>query len=608
MGNSGDGTMAATDPSGREVADESEPTAASVDGPRGFRQSHVGRDRLGIPIAELVVLVGVALLPVATASIFYGDTYVAKLAVGLVVGAAGAPKLVALVRARDRAATAAALFLLVVWTSVAVARHPLPAAVGAFNGYTNGLVYTVLVGAWAAGRSLGPAARRLLPRFAIAGMAVTAVVIWLQGLGLDGSLFIPAIRDRPAAWVGNPVFAGALLAGALALVAASTPRVIDRDLRPLLLPLAGVALFAGALNLSGGRQSMAVGLVVTLLAIRRIGWPAALAVALALLVGFGASLAGDTSGATTSTQRSTSDATTGLAPRIDMWGAGLSAWTERPVLGYGPGRFFEAAGPRMPERFARDEGPGVRFYDAHDILVELLVSVGVVGLLSGAGWIALSGRRARGPLALAALAVGLNLLLEPTTVTLLWALVLFGAAHDLDADRPEPLWLPRAGTATLGLGALAAALLLAATVLLQTSYEHASITAAQRAQAILPPLVAPALLEYRAREIVFPPKGPLRDEWFEDQRADAQAAVRADPTNPDALLQRGQIEALAGNYDAALTWDLRALRQYPQDPNVLAAVEVIATSVPDHALVRSSRAHRCRIAPDLAGPSRCPSP
>ena len=73
-----------------------------------------------------------------------------------------------------------------------------------------------------------------------------------------------------------------------------------------------------------------------------------------------------------------------LGTRLDNWEAGLQAFTERPLLGWGPGNYLVAA-----SRHDRAAGSTNRARDrAHNEAVERLVTGGLVGMLA---WLALWG-------------------------------------------------------------------------------------------------------------------------------------------------------------------------------------------------------------------------
>ena len=93
------------------------------------------------------------------------------------------------------------------------------------------------------------------------------------------------------------------------------------------------------------------------------------------------------------TRRVTSGVASG---RIDVWRYGWSAFSERPVFGWGLGRFRAAIQEHMSATFVRDHVSDDRvpiIFDAHNIVVELTVTLGVVGLVLAGVFAWHAGRR-----------------------------------------------------------------------------------------------------------------------------------------------------------------------------------------------------------------------
>ena len=110
-------------------------------------------------------------------------------------------------------------------------------------------------------------------------------------------------------------------------------------------------------------------------------------------------------------------------------GDALDGFVDRPLLGFGPGRSQVATSPRRSLEIAHYEGPDTLYSDAHNVFVEELVTTGVLGFIAFLGWLVLSGRRARGPLAGFAAVAALAMLVEPQFIGLTPLVALaFGAA------------------------------------------------------------------------------------------------------------------------------------------------------------------------------------
>ncbi len=68
--------------------------------------------------------------------------------------------------------------------------------------------------------------------------------------------------------------------------------------------------------------------------------------------------------------------------RLLAWEAGLKAWTHKPVLGYGLENFTGAFDLYFPPAVYEDEGSQVWFDRAHNVLVDKIVTTGILGLVA----------------------------------------------------------------------------------------------------------------------------------------------------------------------------------------------------------------------------------
>lgn len=128
----------------------------------------------------------------------------------------------------------------------------------------------------------------------------------------------------------------------------------------------------------------------------------------------------------------------GVGTRVTMWELGVEGATERPIQGWGTGRFRSATSHRIDAEFAAAEGPDKLFFDAHNIVVEQLVTGGIVGLVLTGGFVWSIARKVKGPLAWFGLAIGASLLIQPLSiVTVPLALLALGIAST------EPFGPPR---------------------------------------------------------------------------------------------------------------------------------------------------------------------
>jgi hypothetical protein len=141
--------------------------------------------------------------------------------------------------------------------------------------------------------------------------------------------------------------------------------------------------------------------------------------------------------------------------RFDVWRYGWSAFTERPVFGWGPGRFRAAIQKDLSANFVRDYAPDDRrpiIFDAHNIVVELTVTLGVVGLVLAGLFAWHAGRRARGPLAAFAAVIAVSWFLQPAALsTLPVVMIALGASRREPVNAEDPLLTPTVDDAPVGL-------------------------------------------------------------------------------------------------------------------------------------------------------------
>ncbi|MEZ5177162.1 MAG: O-antigen ligase family protein [Acidimicrobiales bacterium] len=242
----------------------------------------------------------------------------------------------------------------------------------------------------------------------------------------------------------------------------------------------------------------------------------------------------------------------GYQNRLIMWRTGLEAVADKPVLGWGPGRFREATTPRNTAAFVRAEGPDKVYYDAHNVFVEHLVTSGVVGLVLLLGFTWAAARRARGPLAWFAAGVAVTWMLNPISAcTGPLALLALGAACEVAPDtlRPAAPARARAGARAVGavlavLGLLAGGTLLWADTLLDRGVASGDLADVQQAERLLPPdatvtgIVTEALA-LRAEDH----RSPANDRAVVES---ARRAVELDPTRLVWRIKLGFVEMLYG--------------------------------------------------------------
>jgi len=310
------------------------------------------------------------------------------------------------------------------WATVATLLAPRPsfALWGEYRVGT-GLVFALaLAGAWAIGARGGRTGARWIANSILAGCVVNALLAVAEQL-VDLSAFgVSPYQGRSAGLYGNPVYLAELLCGGLWLAlarvtgpAVATPSPLTAAGRSVdgsgtagapalgrwvrrstgatptgrsVGAAIGGAVIAAGIQLSGSRAALVVAVAAGAVAAIRSRGPRRLLVIAAVGSGLalGVLVATVAGGATTGTDRVGASGTSGYAARTESWKGGLSSLAQRPLWGWGPGGFLAAAGPRRSLAIARDQGPNGMFADAHDAVVEVAVTTGVVGLALAVAW------------------------------------------------------------------------------------------------------------------------------------------------------------------------------------------------------------------------------
>jgi len=510
--------------------------------------------------ARLVAVAAAFLLPILFSTSVAAQAWSARAALAVVVGAFGLPHLIQLLRSdARRPALAAAAFLLVAAVAAGFSPQPALSLFGLYDWGTGLVFVAVLVGAWALGATLDARGAASVEVALISGILVNAVVALVQGGIATNATPFTRYEGRAAGLLGNPVQLGALMLGGLALL---LPRVRSNPVRWA----AATVLVAAALQLSGSRFALGLAVVVGAISLvqhrrRALTGVGALAVGLLFGVGIGA-VGGATTGAGRVEAGGGSVSTTA---RLHAWASAGRAVADRPVLGAGPGRFRAATSPHRDLALVRAEGAGRLFFDAHNIFVEYTTTTGILGLVAFAGWLALAGWRARGPLlGFAALVLAMHLV-EPQFVgTTPLAFLALGAAGRA-AVAPLGRWAT-AVTAVLVLAALGAAgrLLYGDFQLRQAGLDFRAAPAKAAVDA-LPPWSEPAGIAgrvalYRSITTHAPEARAETLHWD-------RLATRRDDTDSEAWSVLGEAQLYFGDAPAAersfkeaLRWDPWSIR------------------------------------------------
>jgi O-antigen ligase len=329
--------------------------------------------------------------------------------------------LVRLLRARDRAAQWGTAYLAAALVSTLFSGNVALSLTGSYGSMNGWFLTAALVSVWALGRSLTDPGRHAVGTAVVLSATVMSVLavlgarfhVWPSGLVYLG---------RAHGLSGNPVYFSLFLTGALAVAL-----VRAKEHKFFLL---SAVLIGAALEYAGGRAG--VGAAIVVLAAVTICFKGQHIVASVLaLVGF--ALASVTGIGASAAARVGSEAG-GLGDRPDQWRTVWLAFKARPLLGWGPGRIDTATGPFRPLGYGpcrTDEA----LHDAHNIVLHNLGTVGLIGTVLMIGWLVSSARHTRGVGAIAAVAVGINLMVEP-----LWGpsvipmILLVGAASTIRAS------------------------------------------------------------------------------------------------------------------------------------------------------------------------------
>ena len=546
--------------------------------------------------AELAAIAALFLLLVAFSGRVYSWFFVPKVAVlACLVG----PGLVALVLGctrKDRASLAAAAFL--AWATLATALSDKP-VMSLTGGYQqgNGLVLVAaVVGMWALGRCLGPDSRRLLGLAIVAAAVINAAFGWLQ-ISVDlGPAWAQPYEDRATGLLQNPVHLAMLCSGALWIIGDR----VRTTVRPLAW-LAAAALVAGALELSGSRIALVVGLVAVLWLAYRCGPKRGAMFAGVVVLGVLLAVAIPTRTASTGgSQRLASDTTAGLGPRLGTWADAAGAIVERPIQGYGPGRYFAATAPRTSLEVARYGGGDQLYGDAHNFVVEYATTTGLVGLFLFLAWMWFAVRRARGPLLGFAAVVAVTMLLEPQYVGLtpVVAAALGASAPPIDRSTISPrarhLFALVAGILGL-IGAVLGFVLVTGDIAFKDAITSGSRTQLVRADERFPPWPEVSGLRAQIDGLAAGRTGARADA--DRAFASSRAAIRRDPADPKWWWRLGQFEEQFGTPARADAAFRQALERNPWSTQALAGRYRIARDAGRFAAAKALRDKLCELGP-----------
>ncbi|MGZ4793016.1 MAG: O-antigen ligase family protein [Ilumatobacteraceae bacterium] len=435
---------------------------------------------------DVLVLVAGAVFCVGTGPFEFSSwtPRMAALLAGLPLGMA---LLVRLAWHRDKAALAALGFLAWGLAGALASAAPMRSFLGQVDGNTQSVVmFAGVFGFWALARTLSERGKTLVGPVLVGALGVSALVGILQ-IVLDlRSGMLGAFGGRAGGLEGNAVYFSTSLCGAIGWCASTALSAADSRARRI--SLVSVGYFGLAIGLSGSRVSIIAIVVVCAAVCWRARTLRSLKVPTAAVLGLIVSLMMQRSIDTgaDSVQRFSG---VGSEGRPDLWRAALAAFREHPVLGWGLGRVRPAIQHFFSPEFVRlyqQDDYSATWTDVHNVVIQMLVSVGVIGVMLLLLFVVLANRGANFALALAAVAISLNWLLQPTGLySLALASVFLGAAGSsvtLTSDRAHR-WL-RAVTVCCAVVGLSAALyLIVADLRLRHAVDRADQTAIRSAAA-----------------------------------------------------------------------------------------------------------------------------
>lgn len=572
-------------------------------------QGSIGAAARAAPLAWFGAILAV-LLPLVASPVLGSVTFTPKFALLLLAGGAGALPLLRLARRRTPVALAARLavaFLAIGLASALSSEAPLIGLFGLYLWGTGWLFWLGCAGMFAIGASLDARGRALVSNGLLIGAVLSAAYAPIQILlarhGVAPRGLGPYSAGQADSFLGNPIHLEALLAGGLALL-------VGRAARASWWYVGAAALLGFAAELTSERFFIAALALLCAAALwrhrvrgLRFVVPTVGGYVLALLSGLSSLPSRVTSG--------TQETTVGL--RLHIWITAAVALLHRPLLGWGPGETEYGLNRYMTPAFARALGPGRAATDAHDVLVEVAVTTGILGFAAFAGWLAAAGWRGSGPaLGFAAMVLFVELV-EPMNVAVTsLAFLGLGVAAGEGAERRAPAErvgapLPARSSAfgrLLRPGALVgAALVLAAAVLAgvvvagDAAYYSAvrpyRLTVARLASNLLfmwPQPEAEVAQIHQYLSVAEP--GASRRQLALAARADLRAA-RRDPGEPVGWAAVGVLDLDLGEDRAAATAFARAVRADPWSESGLAGLAVVA--VREHDWTRAVAEYRLAL-------------
>ncbi len=447
-----------------------------------------------------------------------------------------------------------------------------------------------------AGTGLAESLRARLPRWLFwTGVVVSVVAVVARFVSLGTNTFR---LDPFSATIGHRAFVGGFLAAAALAAAASSTRVRD---------MIGLVVLGSGISVTAARGAL-IGLVVgfAVILVRTRDWRRIALVFMPLLVTV---LAWTVVSAIrppmernqlgySGVQRFTELNEGSALERPQAFKAFVRAWRDDPLLGSGPGTAWKPYIMHVRPSEIRVAGRG--FADTHNIFLEFAVTTGTLGLLA---FLALLGlvlprlRRAppeRAWALAAALAIGVVLSLEPTTLPLTPLLFLCAGLAVTDASPRRTAQLTRWVAAPLAIALVLVSMDFVGSTLEMFGATYDSRDALRWSSEIAPWRLLTELELAKKRAFDSRETDPTGDE---DARAILRAAIDHHAWNPEIRFHAANVELLMDDVAAARRLVAEQLRFFPNDPRAVLASAVLALRAEDWKSAQTFARRSLRIDP-----------
>jgi O-antigen ligase len=363
-------------------------------------------------IAARALAISMLLLPVAYIEPVLIPVWTPRMAVALLVVPIGLSRFAIDLRRGDRPTIWLAGFMVSCTIGTLITEAPVWNIRGGFGRDSSLTFLLILAAFWAGARSLDRDGRRLVIAASLTGTAMSGAAAMAQVVLAPSAGILALLGSRPGGLFGNPVYLGAIAAGACSLAAVAWAR----GSCPVGLGFGAVALFTSCVSLAGSRGAViglaagvGAGLVkaegrtrLALAASAAAGWLGAVV------------LSNVNDGRDVAARVSLAD-----AGRSTVWRYSVRAILDRPVFGHGFGQYRAAVQGYFSPEFVRDHARDPfqdAWPDAHNVVLQYGVVGGLVALAFLAAFVYSAARHARGPAAWAATAVVLTWLLQPVNL------------------------------------------------------------------------------------------------------------------------------------------------------------------------------------------------